>query len=995
MTNIENRNLENFSEQFELIIRNMNCVAYKIDEQTFSPVYFEGNLKSITGYDAEEFIAKKIEWKNIILPDDYSIVKNESEKILSIKNYIADNEYRILHKSGEVKWIRDIAKKVYDHTTNRSSICGTLFDITKNKETEEALRENEERYKLFFENNSSITLIIDPDSQKILDANAAACNYYGWTREQLIKMEVSEINTLPPEEIKKEIESARIKKRKYFVFKHRLSSGSVRDVEVFSGPIRLKGKEVLYSVVQDITEKKLLEENLLQNQFMIDHARDTIFWIGSDSRILYVNESACSFLGYTKEELLNLTIYDIDPHFNKDMWQAHWENSRQRQAYIIETQHKTKNGKLIPVEISINFIVFGGKEYHAAFGRDISERKQIEDNLHKYKYILEESQRVARVGSWELDIKTNKLTWSDETYRIYGVDKNDFEMTFENVINKIYEEDKEWVLKKFNEASESKTFETYDYRIQKPDGSVSWINITGNVYTDISGKSVEMIGTVRDITDQKKYERALRASEDKFSKAFHTSPDAVNINRLHDGLFIEINDGFTKQTLYTKEDVIGKNSLDIDIWLNPKTRNDFVETLNKKGEVNNFEVEFKIKDGSIKTCLMSARVIEIDGERCILTITRDITERKFAEKELRLRSAALEAAANAIVITDNKGIIIWANASFQKLTGYKPKEVIGKNPNFLKSGLQQNEYYQTLWQTISEGNIWRGEIINKRKDNSLYTEEMTITPLKDDEGSISHYIAIKQDVTERKKFEVELLHAKEKAEVSEELKSAFLAQMSHEIRSPLYRILGYISLIKEIFETSDIKNTSEVIEYFSSIDLSSRRLTKTIDSILNMSELQTQSYQPSLSKVNINALMEQLRKEHLQQAGLKMINLYITPVTKNSTIICDEYSVTQIFANLIDNALKYTAKGEVQIIINRNKRKQLFVEVRDTGIGISQKFINQLFNPFTQEETGYSRKFEGNGLGLALVKSYCDINHADVEVESEKGKGTTFRVTFK
>lgn len=990
-----NNNRTDVSEQFDLLINKMDCVAYSINGQSCLPIYFKGNLELLTGYQPEDFINGKIQWKNIILSEDFQKVKDESLKILNEENYIADNEYRIVQKNGEVKWIRDIAKKVIDKESNYSCICGTLFDITKNKATDASLRKSEERYKAFFESNSSITLIIDPDSQMILDANSAACEFYGWTKHKLIGMKISDINTMTPEEIENEINLIREKKRKVFKFKHRLANGKIRDVEVYSGSVILKGKQVLYSTIHDITEKVLMEENLRQSEFTLETARDTIFWIDSDSRILYANESACKSLEYTKEELLKLTICDIDPHFTKDIWPAHWEKSRQKKSYIIETNHKTKSGRLIPVEISINFIVFGGKEYHAAFGRDISERKQAEEKLNKFKYILEESQRVAHIGSWELDINTNKLTWSDETYRIYGVDKNDFETTFENVIDKIYEEDKEWVIKKFDDVSKSKIFETYDYRIQKPDGSISWINITGNVYTDISGTPVEMIGTVRDITEQKKYERALRASEDKFSKAFHTSPDAVNINRLSDGLFIEINDGFTKQTLFTKEDVIGKSSIDIDIWLNAETRNEFVEELKKNGEVNNYEVEFKIKNGSIKTCLMSARIIEINGESCILTITRDITERKIAENELRMRSAALEAAANAIVITDNKGIIIWANASFQRLTSYKPEEVIGKNPNFLKSGVQEDEYYSTLWQTISAGNIWHGEIINKRKDLSLYTEEMTITPLKDNDGKISHYIAIKQDVTERKKFEVELMQAKEKAEISEELKSAFLAQMSHEIRSPLYRILGYISLIKEEFDNSEIRNISEIAEYFSSIDLSSRRLTKTIDSILNMSELQTQSYQPSLSRVNMCDLMEQLKKEHAQQAGLKNLNLYITAKTKNTIIICDEYSVTQIFANLIDNALKYTLKGEVQVVIDRNKKKELYVEVKDTGIGISQEFLDQLFNPFTQEETGYSRKFEGNGLGLALVKSYCDINHAGVEVESEKGKGTTFRVTFR
>lgn len=1109
-----NNSSKELQDYFHMLATQLNGVAYQIDLTTYLPIFLEGNWESITGHPQQEFINGKISWSTIIYEEDADGVKKELEKLLSTEKYVLDFEYRIVHKSGEVRWVRDIAHKIFDESKKTFFVRGMILDIKKEKEAELELLQSEERYKTFFNNESVITLIIDPEEQKIIDANVAACNFYGWSHEEFTKKKISEINILSPQEIKKEIDDARAHKRNHFFFKHRLADNSIRDVEIFSAPIKFKNKQVLFSTIKDITENKLMQENLIQTQISIDKARDTIFWIDKNANIFYANEAACESLEYTKDELLNLTIFDIDPHFNKDVWSSHWEKTKLLKSYKVETYHKTKSGRIFPVEISINFNFYGGKEYHTAFGRDISERKQAEETLKKFKYMFDESQRTAHIGSWELDILSMEFIWTEETFRIFGQGDKVFQPTFDDFKMLVHEDDRPRLAAHLKESLETKIFNPIDYRVVWRDSSMRWVHATGRVYCDNTNKPIRIIGIVQDITEQVKIENDLRASEDKFSKAFHTSPDSININRFNDGVYLEINEGFTKLTGYTKEDIVDKSSLDINIWVNNNDRAALIKGLIEKGEVNNLEAEFKLKDGNIKTGLMSARIIEINGEKCILSITRDISERKFAEKalreseerfhlmfenngavmlliepgtgkiidannaatifyghsreqlcsmtiseinidadknvrdrtregqnhfvlihkmangetrtvefyssqisvygklyifgivyditdrikvenELRLRSAALEAAANSVVITDNLGKILWANNAFTRLTGYKLSEAMGQNPRFLKSGLQNDEFYENLWNTIREGKTWRGELSNRKKDGTIYTEEMTITPIADETGKISHYIAIKYDITDRKKSEEELILAKEKAEISETLKSAFLAQMSHEIRSPLYRILGYVSLIKDSIKNSELEKNGELNEYFGSIDLSTHRLTRTIDSILNMSELQTQTYQPTFSEINLLELMNRLRKEYLPQASSKNLKLEVIGRTKDSTILCDEYSITQIFANLIDNALKYTTAGGVEVILSRNRKKEFFVEVKDSGIGISKEFMEKLFLPFTQEETGYTRKFEGNGLGLALVKSYCDINKAVVEVESEKGKGTTFRVIFK
>ncbi|MFA3783900.1 sensor histidine kinase [Melioribacteraceae bacterium 4301-Me] len=239
----------------------------------------------------------------------------------------------------------------------------------------------------------------------------------------------------------------------------------------------------------------------------------------------------------------------------------------------------------------------------------------------------------------------------------------------------------------------------------------------------------------------------------------------------------------------------------------------------------------------------------------------------------------------------------------------------------------------------------------------------------------------------------ELQKALDKAQQSNKLKSEFLAQMSHEIRTPIFVILGNIAILKGILEENSKSKNKEL---FDSIELASKRIIRTIELILNMSEMQIGTYKPTLKKIDLDKdVLSKLVDEHKQMAASKNLELIYNCMTENTIITGDEYSLTQIFANLIDNGIKYTKKGKVEISIKSNEQNEIIVEVSDTGIGMSKEFLSHLFEPFVQEERGYSRTYEGNGLGLALVKKYCELNNANIEVESEKGIGSTFRVILK
>ncbi|MDP2039364.1 MAG: HAMP domain-containing sensor histidine kinase, partial [Ignavibacteria bacterium] len=235
--------------------------------------------------------------------------------------------------------------------------------------------------------------------------------------------------------------------------------------------------------------------------------------------------------------------------------------------------------------------------------------------------------------------------------------------------------------------------------------------------------------------------------------------------------------------------------------------------------------------------------------------------------------------------------------------------------------------------------------------------------------------------------------AKEKAEQSDKLKTEFLAQMSHEIRSPMNAIISFANILKEEFEE---KVTPELKEYFDGIDSAGNRLMRTVDLMLNTSEMQVGTYVPFFVKVKlISEILDNVKSDYSKLILDKGLEFSFTSDVPEAVVDVDKYSIKQVFVNLIDNAFKYTKTGSISVKVERNKdMKFVKVTIEDTGIGMTEEFMTRMYKPFIQEDGGYSRRFEGNGLGLSLVKIYCELNKIEINVESKKGIGTKFTLLF-
>jgi signal transduction histidine kinase len=282
-------------------------------------------------------------------------------------------------------------------------------------------------------------------------------------------------------------------------------------------------------------------------------------------------------------------------------------------------------------------------------------------------------------------------------------------------------------------------------------------------------------------------------------------------------------------------------------------------------------------------------------------------------------------------------------------------------------------------------------LINEKENKYKANLENLVTQRTKELKSLND--SLKEDIVKRREIEKELKGAIEKVEKSERIKSEFLAQMSHEIRTPVNTILSFSSLIKE--ELS--RFADEELKYgFSGIESASKRLIRTIDLILNMSDIQLGTHDYFPKEVDIcSDILDNLLIEYKVQLNDKKLNFNLIKKDDELKIICDSYTTNQIFANLIDNAIKYTKEGSITIECGRNNTDNLYVSISDTGLGISEKYMPNLFDEFSQEDMGYTRKFEGNGLGLALVKKYCELNNFEIFAESKKNIGSKFTVILK
>ena len=983
--------------------QNLQSVYDSVDEAIYvmneSGTFIDVNkgAEKMYQYSRQELIGKSP--RDVAVPglNDLDKIQKFSQKVYKTGKPISF-EFWAKRKNGEI-FPKDVVINKGKHS-GQDVLIVTARDITERKVAEEKLKVEKERIRTILELVGSPIFLKDND-HRITYANSAFYKLFGLNEKNVIGKTLAE--NVPEDEKEHFLKIDRnvldtgipdIREEKLTVkgVEHTIITSKTRFKDAF-------GIKSLVGTIYDITERKKAESKLIANEHFLNQTQ-IIANLGSYS------------LNFTTGKWTSTTVLDnifgIDANFDRTIegWSSivhpEWRTIMSDYLNNEVIGKKTifnKEYKIIKIDSKeerwvhgmgeITFDIEGQPLQLIGSIQDISERKFAEEKLklssEKFQDLVNSTGGIV----WEADAKTFNFTFvSEQAERLLGYTAKEWQSpNFWK--NHLHPDDKEHTIEYC--ASYTKQMKAHDfiYRFRAKDGKYIWLRDIVNVVVE-DGKPRWLRGVMFDITVQKENEESLRESEEKYRGLVENSPDAIVIY-IDDKITFINDEGLRMVGAKNREEIIGKHVLqfvhpdslaDVNQYMEEVTRDQNASRIVEEKFIRLDGVPFYVEIKAIPAIYNHRNAIQV--------IVHDITERKRTEEKIRQLSQAVEQSPVSIIITNTKGEIEYANPKFVETTGYTLEEVIHQNPRVLKSGYSSPEEYKILWQTISAGKEWHGEFHNKKKDGSLYWESASISPIVNSEGSITHFIAIKEDITHRKNVEKQLIISKEHAEESDRLKLAFLANMSHEIRTPMNGILGFTELLKAPHLSGE-----EQREYIKIIEQSGKRMLNIINDIISISKVESGQIEVSLSETNVNEQIEYIHTFFKPEAKQKGIELSISKLLspKETLIKTDREKVYAILTNLVKNALKFTNEGSIEFGCEK-KGDYLEFYIKDTGLGISKSQKKIIFERFRQVSDTISRSHEGSGLGLAISKAYVEMLGGTIWVESEEGKGSTFYFTI-
>ena len=647
--------------------------------------------------------------------------------------------------------------------------------------------------------------------------------------------------------------------------------------------------------------------------------------------------------------------------------------------------------------------------------RDISERHRTEEALRQSALDLREAEQIAQVGHWVWEPDLNKITWSEEMQRIWKRDLSQFRGDINQMIrDTVHPEDQAKIIERQKNTFKDHTLASpFEYRIILPDGEIRYIwAIPGNRIVNASGRVVRLTGIVQDITERKRAEDSKYESEVRLEQTFVASPIGMALVRL-DMQFLKVNRAFCDMLGWQESEIL-QQGFDLITPIEDLLADKNLMAEMTEGKRQSFQMEKRYihrQQHDVWTLLNVSVVRDKNGDALHFVFqTQDITERKAAESQLHKLSLVLEQSPETVIITDVNRRIEYVNESFVRAFGYSRKEVIGKTPKIISSDMTPPELLRDLIQTITHGHTWKGEFHNRRKDGSTIIQYAIITPLRQPDGKITHYVAVQEDITDKKRLAEELDHhrhhleelvvsrtkelaeARHQAEIANEAKSNFIANMSHEIRTPMNGVLGMAYLA--MASTSDPKQR----DYLKKIQTSGQHLLHIVNDILDFSKIEAGKMTLEAVDFRLDDILNNLASMMSNKLIGRHISLNFDVDTELSNDMHgDPHRLSQILINYTNNALKFTEQGEIIVRVRKLTHTAdgwlVRFEVQDSGIGMTEEQQHRLFRSFEQADSSTTRKYGGTGLGLAICKQLARLMGGEVGVNSQEGKGSTFWFT--
>lgn len=940
-------------------------------------------------------------------------------------------------RNAKVKAMLGVGNKSTDYTEKDieaiSLLADLAWEIVERKRVEEILRVSEERYRLIAENTADTISVFDMNLN-FTYVSPSVIKLLGYTPDEFVNIKLEKIVTpnswqliqqLFAEELENE-KSGKLdpNRSRVFITQQYRKDGSIIWVEGTASFVRDKSGIPLNILVtsKDICQRVFAEDALRKSEqkfrTLAENIPDNIVRYDLDGKAVYLNHEQ-EHKRYFDSTIIDKKPLEIQTASASLLEEFQTATSNSLEEYQQNLLRVLENGEEKVMELTIpdlsgnvhihevHFIAERNSENEIigamAIGRDITERKKSAQKIIDVQTML---RRV-------INLLPIRVFWKDRNLKYLGcneifakdagkinsdelIGNDDFQMGWKEQAEAYRADDQNIILSGLPKLN-------FEEPQTTPTGEKILLKTSKIPFTDSDGNIIGILGVYEDITDHKRMEESLKESEIRFRTLVEQSPFSTQIFDPEGNTKI-VNTAFCKLWNVSASD-LGIILMHYNILNDEQLEAVGLMAYIKKGFAGEFTQIPAIYYDPQKTSMVSGTtlvpkwvkgyiwpVLDDEGKvRQVVLMHEDITERKHSEEEVHKLSHAIQQSPVAVVITNLEGDIEYANPKASELSGYSLRELLGKNPRILSSGTKPIDEYEELWDTIISGKEWRGEFQNKKKSGELFWVSALISPIFSETGEIIRYLAVEEDISEKKKMIDELITAKDKAEEMNRLKSNFLSNMSHELRTPLNGILGYASIL-----TSSLED-QEFTEMAQTIYTSGKRLSETLNLILDLSKAETEKLEVAGKIMDVASMVKSIINSFSADAERK--NLVLESVTKAEEVhaLLDENLFERAIGNLIRNAIKFTEKGKITVEVGKElyqRENWIYIKVKDTGIGIPEDKINLIWEEFRQASEGMARNFEGTGLGLTISKRIIEIMKGKVTVESKVGLGSIFTVMF-
>ena len=833
----------------------------------------------------------------------------------------------------------------------------------------------------------------------ITNWNKGAEKLYGYSAGEVLGQPIS---VLAPPERAEEVTQilARLKRGErleHFESVRVRKDGSLVDVSLSIFPLTDSRGEVtgIASIARDVTERKRADQELHESEeryrSLVEAAPDVIYTVSAeDGSLTSLNPAFETLTGWSRAEWLGKPFVgmvhpdDLPVAVERFQKALRGEMHPPRELRVL-----CKSGEYLVGEFTSTQQVKDGKVVgQLAIARDITDRKRAEEALIEERYLLHTLMDNLPDAVYFKDRESRFTRINKADVKLFGlsgpaqaVGKTDFDFFTTEHAQEAYN-DEQQIIRTGQPVVGKEEMETW------PDGHVTWASTTKMPLRDAKGNIIGTFGVSRDVTERKRAEGELRASETRYRRLFEAARDGIFILDADSWEIRDVNPFLLNLLGFSRAELLGRKLWEIgplrDVLL---SKVDF-EELQTREFIRYENLPLETREGKHVEVEFVSNVY-ISGDRKVIQCNiRDITERKRAEAEHVRLVTAIEQSAEAVLMTNTEGEIQYVNPAFTRITGYSRDEVLGQNPRILKSGKQDPAFYQQLWATILKGEIWHGELINRRKDGSLYSEQMSIAPVRSAGGEVTYFIATKQDVTEHKKLEQQLIQAQKMEAVGR-----LAGGVAHDFNNLLTIINGYAQLLIEPISPQDPRRG-----HLKEILTAGERAASLTRQLLAFSRRQV--LEPRV--LNLNSVLADVAKMLRRLIG-EDVELVATLKPDLGRVKVDPGQIEQVIMNLAVNARDAMPQGgklfvetsNVEIDANYARShspmmpgKYVMVAVSDTGCGMDLETQAHLFEPFfTTKEKGH-----GTGLGLATVYGIVKQSGGFIWVYSAPGHGSTFKI---